>query len=293
MVKGSHGVMPRSFVFASPAFHLGVKKIVAQVEYDYHVHENFRELVIISKGEARHLTDDGDYAIGPGDVFVIPEGQAHAYADVKNIQINNILFDASSLPLYFYDLELCPGRELFIRSEVDSGQEQALPRIHLDLKQLTKMMNIVDRLESILEERRPGFRLYAISTFYQLMIMLLEAYRGVSEKELEIPEQLARLIAGMEKNYSEPFSVDYMCRLASMSRASLFRRFQHYFRTTPVLFLNRIRIEHASRLLLSSDLNINEIAALTGFSDNSYFSRRFKAATGLAPREFRDSSRRW
>jgi AraC-like DNA-binding protein len=187
---------------------------------------------------------------------VIPEGQVHAYADVKNIQINNILFDASSLPLYFYDMELCPGQELFIKSEVDSGQGQALPRIQLDLQQLTKMMNIVDRLESILEERRPGFRLYAISSFYQLMIMLLEAYRGISEKELLIPEQ-------------------------------------HYFRTTPVLFLNRIRIEHASRLLLSSDLNINEIAALTGFSDNSYFSRRFKAATGLAPREFRDFSRRW
>ena len=41
------------------------------------------------------------------------------------------------------------------------------------------------------------------------------------------------------------------------------------------------------RLLRETELTIAEIAARTGFPDQSYFDRRFKQAFGKSPRQFR------
>jgi AraC family transcriptional regulator len=48
-----------------------------------------------------------------------------------------------------------------------------------------------------------------------------------------------------------------------------------------------VRITNALRQLRETDLTIAEIAAKCGFSDQSYFDRRFRQAFGKSPREWR------
>ena len=55
-------------------------------------------------------------------------------------------------------------------------------------------------------------------------------------------------------------------------------------------YLNHLRIEKAQELLTVTDLQIQEIAALVGYSDGLYFSRIFKKATGMAPLIYRKQS---
>jgi two-component system, response regulator YesN len=56
---------------------------------------------------------------------------------------------------------------------------------------------------------------------------------------------------------------------------------------TFVAYLTHVRVSNAQRLLQETNLSIAEIAAQVGFSDQSYFDRRFKQAFGKSPREFR------
>ena len=56
---------------------------------------------------------------------------------------------------------------------------------------------------------------------------------------------------------------------------------------TFVAHVTRVRINNALQLLRETDLTIAEIAAKTGFSDQSYFDRRFRQAFGKSPREWR------
>jgi AraC family L-rhamnose operon transcriptional activator RhaR/AraC family L-rhamnose operon regulatory protein RhaS len=51
--------------------------------------------------------------------------------------------------------------------------------------------------------------------------------------------------------------------------------------------VTRVRIMDALRQLRETDLTIAEIAARCGFSDQSYFDRRFRQAFGRSPRQFR------
>lgn len=56
-------------------------------------------------------------------------------------------------------------------------------------------------------------------------------------------------------------------------------------------YLN-LRLKKAKELLLSTNLNIDEIAYHTGFGEISYFSKLFKKKNGVSPMVFRNSSER-
>lgn len=53
--------------------------------------------------------------------------------------------------------------------------------------------------------------------------------------------------------------------------------------------LNEIRVNEAKKLIVETDLSMKEIAALTGFQNQQYFSRIFHHYTGQAPRQYRSS----
>ena len=54
-------------------------------------------------------------------------------------------------------------------------------------------------------------------------------------------------------------------------------------------YLNKVRIEQAKRLLLSSSASLIEISNLVGFDDQSYFSKVFKKLTGVTPGKYREA----
>ena len=55
-----------------------------------------------------------------------------------------------------------------------------------------------------------------------------------------------------------------------------------------VEYLTEVRIEHIKELLKNSDLKIVEICTMTGYDNPRYFSKVFKQATGMTPREYRE-----
>jgi AraC-like DNA-binding protein/ligand-binding sensor protein len=56
-------------------------------------------------------------------------------------------------------------------------------------------------------------------------------------------------------------------------------------------YLNRLRVDKASRMLLETGLSLSEIAGSCGFEDQSWFSKIFKSYMGRSPGKFREQSR--
>ncbi len=85
------------------------------------------------------------------------------------------------------------------------------------------------------------------------------------------------------------FSVELFARKANMSRIQLFRKIKALTNRSPSIFIRSIRLEHGKKLLLTTELNISEIAYDVGFSDPAFFSRMFKNEFGKTPSDYRTS----
>lgn len=55
-------------------------------------------------------------------------------------------------------------------------------------------------------------------------------------------------------------------------------------------YLTKVRIDHAKRLLVNSDLKTYEIAAMVGYADQRYFSQVFRKYTGMKPTDYRKTT---
>ena len=116
---------------------------------------------------------------------------------------------------------------------------------------------------------------------------------GVSQ-DLRLPEveatefpQVADVVAFAQKNLAPTPAVDKLAAMANLSRYQLDRRIRRVFGLTTGQWLQKIKIDHAQGLLSESDQSIASIASQSGYADQSAFSRQFRQATGMTPKQFR------
>lgn len=74
--------------------------------------------------------------------------------------------------------------------------------------------------------------------------------------------------------------------VSGLDRYTLARQFKALFGTSPHRYLMMRRLQQA-RQLLQTGRELADVAATTGFSDQSHFNRRFKEAFGMAPGRWR------
>ena len=133
------------------------------------------------------------------------------------------------------------------------------------------------------------------ASFLQILFQLTrrfqasEVLRSEYLQHRQRAERLARLFEYVRQNYAERVSVDRAAQLVHMSQAQFMKVFKQVSGMTFVAHLTRVRIMNALRMLRETDMTIAEIAAKCGFSDQSYFDRRFRQAFGKSPRDWRRS----
>jgi LacI family transcriptional regulator len=91
------------------------------------------------------------------------------------------------------------------------------------------------------------------------------------------------------EHYHEPISVKDLVGVAAMSRRGLHKAFLENLGRTPGQELQRVRIERAKRLLGESGHKIEIVAGMCGFQSANSFCVAFKQATGMSPKQFRDT----
>lgn len=99
--------------------------------------------------------------------------------------------------------------------------------------------------------------------------------------------QVKKLLSYIHEHYQEKVTLERLSSFTGISRSECFRRFRQYTGTTPILYLNDYRLSKAAALLRGTDQSITEICYACGFSDTSYFVRRFREKFHLPPRKYR------
>lgn len=91
----------------------------------------------------------------------------------------------------------------------------------------------------------------------------------------------------MEQSYTEPISVDGLASDLGISTRHFIRRFKAATGDSPLLYLQRIRIEAAKAKLEKTRESIDEITLKVGYENANSFRKLFRKNTGLSPKEYR------
>jgi len=91
----------------------------------------------------------------------------------------------------------------------------------------------------------------------------------------------------IREHLSEELSLDILASESNLSASYFHRLFSQYFGRTPADYILDCRIAAAKTGLQIGDYSLSELAADCGFSSQTYFCYKFKAATGKTPLEYR------
>ena len=78
----------------------------------------------------------------------------------------------------------------------------------------------------------------------------------------------------------------------NMSQSTLYRKIKSLTGLSLTAFIRSIRLKKAAVLILTEDLNLNQIAYEVGFNDYKYFTDTFKVQFKCLPSKYKESLER-
>lgn len=158
-------------------------------------------------------------------------------------------------------------------------------------KQILTKLKAVARLQK--KERNEFQTRNLFSEIWLLLLDEVEDYeRQNHSQKYQDPDRIQTMLSYIHQNYAEKITLEDIAASASISKRECTRCFRKSIQKTPIDYLLEYRIEKAESLLTGTSDSITDIALRTGFSNNAYFGKLFKAQKGLTPGAYRKKYQR-
>jgi transcriptional regulator GlxA family with amidase domain len=93
----------------------------------------------------------------------------------------------------------------------------------------------------------------------------------------------------LHQNFQKNFPLETPARRVGMSPRNFVRRFKEATGDSPLIYLQKLRIAAAKRLLESDHRTVQEISDTVGYQDAAFFRNLFQRHTGVSPSAYRES----
>jgi AraC-like DNA-binding protein len=236
-------------------------------------HHNTYELYYVLSGEREYFIENKFYNVCEGDLVLIPPTLLHRTQGKKSHRIL-AHFAGEFLKRHYsdamLDLLLLDKPFVFRPEDAKSALYFAVDSLH------SAFLNL---------DYRENEALFAARLYNILFIMSNEknAYKDQKYED----ERMESIIRYINENYAIIDSLDELSSHFFISKYHFSRLFKKNFSVSVSDYINTVKVRAACRLLSKSECSLTEIATLSGFNSLSYFSKVFKAETGLSPRSYR------
>jgi len=105
--------------------------------------------------------------------------------------------------------------------------------------------------------------------------------------QLNTNEKLESIKKYIADNLDKDLSVKSISKNTNISKSVLYKLFSTSSEYTVSEYINRQRIAAAKRMLLQTDMSIEEISKKCGYTSSDYFGRVFKKFVKLSPQQYR------
>lgn len=131
----------------------------------------------------------------------------------------------------------------------------------------------------------------SLRNYYNSVLSSSDVYEGntIDADDKKFIVQLAGII---EQNITdENLSLNFLCEKMYVSRMGLYRKIKEITQMTPSEYIRSVKINHATHLLKTTNMTVQEIMFCSGFNNKSYFYREFAKIYHMSPKEMREKER--
>ena len=152
--------------------------------------------------------------------------------------------------------------------------------------QMNEAFNMLHTVSTVGKKWKENMMLYA---FLNIIMLHHEFCPDYENREVTVVSGLsARFQEAVVKHFRESSHVDFYARMFGLSPKYFSFLVRNEMGITPRKWIMRyIAMQSKTMLLKRTDLNIQQIADLMGFSDQGSFTRFFKNYVGVTPKEYR------
>lgn len=227
-----------------------------------------------------------EYPVQEGSILLILPGQVHSieqYLDYK-MEYINIIFKLEML--LAKQTDICNSRYF---TPLLDGTLRLTTHFTPGMPFYNEVAGCINAADEVCRTNPPAFQLVIKGQLFLLFSILISncCETSVSRKNQKSLEKMKRIIKYIETNYASKISIEEMADALDLSQSHFMKFFKNTMGTTFTEYLNDYRLTMASRLLISSEASILDIAAEVGFDNLSYFNRLFKKRFYVTPREYR------
>jgi AraC family L-rhamnose operon regulatory protein RhaS len=258
---------------------------------DWHRNEGI-EITFLESGNIPFSLGDQQYNLCPDDLTITRPWQPHKVGNpnVGAGKLHWIILDVGVR--HPHQEWVWPSWILLNQKDLEEltrmlrQNEQPIWKTNAEIRKcFLKLGQLINQNETAAGES------WAFLYINELLMRLLSLFReGAFHYNASLTDSsrtVELFIKYLSNNFVEPWTLEKMAAHCQLGVT----RFVYYFRqltnSTPMQYLNFIRLEAAASLLVLPKRNVGQVCYECGFSSSQYFATVFKKQYGCAPLEYR------
>ena len=249
--------------------------------------EPFSKFVLTIAGRALWQLNGRFYTVGPDQLLHLSAGIPHSTKDLPNQPVSNYVIHYrpellhEDLRARFLEIGLLP---------LDLGSPK--------LNQAAIIRSLFREMLFEQDARQLGWERLLHSRLIDLAVRTLRmAERHVAlktpafEAGSDSAERVAYYALTLKSRFYRQETLDEAARAVKLSRRQFTEIFRRVTGQSWCRYLQKLRLEHAAKLLTSTERSVTAAAFESGFEDLSHFHHSFKRVYGCTPLCYRDQRR--
>lgn len=247
----------------------------------WHYHDEY-ELVYIHKSKGIRHVGDSIMPYAPGDLVLLGSRLPHIwlndFVEGQMAALTVVHFQRKFVHNDFFSLTLMENvRSLFNRSAKGI-------RFH-NLKEVESILNSLktssneDKMIEVLN------LLNQLARHPHTEILSSNDYQTVAASQRN--DRFTRINDYIIRHFKEKIRLTDIAAVAKMTPQAFCCYFKKMTRKTVFTYINDLKIGYSRKLLIETDLNIDQVAFESGFNNTTFFNRKFKEKMKKTPNEYR------
>lgn len=231
----------------------------------------------VSDGQVTcHLDEGRSLELEPGDAICIAPGIRHRFENTwpginvfRWTHINFFIFSYVDLTTFFVSPFVLKGAAALEVGDISGELSHLRSENSLEIEQMVRRQSLC----------------------YRLLELYLSGSTLAQEGRQLLPylERLSPVLLYINENLMKPLTREELAATLHLSPSHFYALFKEGLGVSPTEYVHSLRLRHAQRLLLNTNLYMSEVGARSGYPDEYHFSRVFKKRFGLSPLQYRKS----